>query len=503
MRTPGRGPNGTGRRLRVRKAGDGNEDSGTPAGRRGESRGDLDLPLIAGAAIFVKGGGPADEAEDDARSGEDGRFEFQRLPPGEYRLAAGEVQFSGRASFERSLTVPQAGFCEVAIDLDEGILLSGRLSLGGKPASGFRVSPSKATGEWRGHRDLTDSGGAFSLRLPRPGEYLLEISPDVRIPVTVPDGVTEHAVEVQVPSSGLSGTVVDSETGKPVAYAQVLVLPRSTGADCGPCIYAPLNYGGWDHLVRAKSTTGSDGCFCTAHLLPGDYSVQVSCFRRPYAVFRGESIKVEKDKVSEGHRFQLQPGYTFRARLLDPHGLPACLSRAFISCLDGRPLLVHSTYTLSGSRNGIVEIEGLPAGTYFLTLLPRSLAPQRVEIVVGPRAPFKVIRLEKGGALRLTVLDSTGAPAADAVVTLLDPSSQDVARILALRQLWTFPRGYALLTDARGTLCLEHLAPGSYRCVARKNALRSGEVSFSIDRGLTRELQLILNEKDTLNLKPR
>ena len=252
-----------------------------------------------------------------AMTDQDGRFVFNSLAPGEYRI---EVQKTGFASSADSTARPSTytvaagqALDDISIVLQKGAVISGKiLDQKGEPVTDARVMalrriapPGASTAPPRlipaamqGPQQTNDLGEYRVTGLP-PGEYFLAVSPralgfagpgaasttgnggGALTPTTTyypgtADQAGAQAITVaagaevsnlvfalqSAPAYRVSGMVVD-ENGAPIAHAMVMLMndPRSGMMFMGP--------GG-------NAQTGDDGRFSIGDVTPGSYRLNAS-----------------------------------------------------------------------------------------------------------------------------------------------------------------------------------------------------------------------------------
>ncbi|MQA27033.1 MAG: S8 family serine peptidase [Micromonosporaceae bacterium] len=153
--------------------------------------------------------------------------------------------------------------------------------------------------------------------------------------------------------SGISGTVTDTSTGKPVNGATVTVTPGDR-----------------------KITTGSDGRY-TVRVEPGAYSVATSAFG--YRDATTDNVQVTADNfttvdttLARGPRGNISGAVTFDQ---SGEGVPGVTV-----ALEGTPV----PFTATSGVDGRYTIADVPVGTYTVAAShPRFTAPSAVEVTVS------------------------------------------------------------------------------------------------------------------------
>ncbi len=277
--------------------------------------------LVAGARVFVileERFAPADPPPASVTD-EDGRYHFDALPAGRYRIAAQKTGFappmepSTMAMFELSagqvldgLTVSlQRGgvitgrvldqFGKPLVDVGVTALLK-RLHLNDRPAG---LSSSGAPLLMPSGQDQTNDLGEFRILGLPPGEYVIAASPrsdftffpgtpDVSAaqPVSVLSGETVSALTIQlvaVPAFRVSGVVVDG-VGAPVAGVTVMLMTAPRGTD----FLVSLAMG-----APRMSQSDASGAFTFGDVAAGSYTLRAAGFGGIFAATDNFGIDID------------------------------------------------------------------------------------------------------------------------------------------------------------------------------------------------------------------
>jgi protocatechuate 3,4-dioxygenase beta subunit len=124
-------------------------------------------------------------------------------------------------------------------------------------------------------------------------------------------------------------------------------------------------------------------------------------------------------------------------------------------------------------------------------VLHGSYAPSTMSVRVEGAAAGATVVLEKGGKLRLQVVDWKGKRVERAVVEMWNAAGENVIEDLLLLQ-GDLRRTF--VTQIDGYLVVDHAAPGAYRMAARKGDARSQEGRIAAVAGQTAEIKLTLSE---------
>jgi hypothetical protein len=218
----------------------------------------------AAATVWVR----SKEFGHAAGTGADGRFEFNRLEPGTYRIYA---QVAGKNSLQSQvveLRLDGGDQRNVQLLLGPGGDVAGKLELGGAPLAGKHAIHLQPVGLVAGGLSTISGGdvdgeGSFNLSNVSPGRYRVKVDPmpeDGYIKTVALDGVTARdgivdlthgvraaQVKVRLGSNAgrLSGTVRD-EAGDPSPHDWVLALLVADGTSLDPEISTLTPAGKYD-----------------------------------------------------------------------------------------------------------------------------------------------------------------------------------------------------------------------------------------------------------------
>jgi hypothetical protein len=367
---------------------------------------------IAGAQVQVMNEGergPFGSSTDVAMTGADGAFVIDHVPAGRVRVIL--MTREGGSTFAGSQTreaIVQEGQTSTVEFFSREILLSGRVTTGGAPLPGVRLSlngvrslvmsyggsgaPAPVAGPQR-MVATTREDGSYEMLVDEPGPSRMGFSSsDGRSlpgrPLEVPDAEAFTA-DFDFWGISIAGVVVDKETEQPVAGAFVFAIPNERR----------------EGLSSSQASTGADGRF-QLEVDAGEYRVRAS------AQGRGS----DEQEVTVGAtgaadlRFEIVNGSSVRGKVLDVRGRPA-------SAIEVRAMAVDVDRGMRGfamSRaDGSFTLEGLSAES--LVLLAGRSAGMAYGMA-GPIAPGGadvVVRLRPAARVQVTVLGPDGTPAKD------------------------------------------------------------------------------------------
>ncbi|MFN7976281.1 MAG: carboxypeptidase regulatory-like domain-containing protein [Acidobacteriota bacterium] len=341
---------------------------------------------VAGVAVQAYGGGtPLDATTDTA-----GRFTLDAVPAGELFVLA----HVGSSSVVESVTISgEIDPVEVVLRLPVGSLLSGQVTLAGRPVADATVT-------------VSASGNAFDLRASTDasGSYEIDGVPDgvCRISVYRPGpnnlpGYTTRALiagdtrkDIAIELGTLRGRVVDAGSGAPITGAQVHTdVP---GDDVAP---------------SASATTAADGTF-QLEIADGQYVVVAEAVDHgsataPLVVTQGQApecvIRLPRSESLVLRAMDLRTGY------------PPPSARVTVLSQD---VPIFFEQALFGDQ-GRFPVPGIGRGTYTLVFFVPGAAPSTLPATNAPgEIPVRVsaggrVQLALGvpGALRLLRADGT------------------------------------------------------------------------------------------------
>jgi carboxypeptidase family protein len=333
----------------------------------------------------------------------DGTFEMERLTPGKSSVIL-LTGYSGRYHSVMSKDVELRDGETAHVDLTlMDVLVSGRLTRGGRPLGQYKVRfsgdtemmmsiggtigvPPAAPGPPR-MEAVTGPDGRYELLVGRAGTYSIRLEPQGRekgglpaIPsVMVPDAEA-FAHDIALPDWSLTGIVLDKESKRPIFDATVEARP--VGATAG----------------GASMRTEADGRFQVA-VEPGSYRVRA--LAKGYVA---QDSTMTLGSAPAERAFELVRGSTLKGhvRLAGGQGVEG----AQVVALAGDAASSRNTNTL---MDGSFAVEGLPAGSYRLFAgHPLGFALQDNMSLADPVE----MTLSAGAKVRVQVKDERGAPLA-------------------------------------------------------------------------------------------
>ncbi|MBF5042532.1 MULTISPECIES: carboxypeptidase regulatory-like domain-containing protein [Myxococcaceae] len=236
-----------------------------------------------------------DELGYQASTDEQGRFALEGVREGSYDL---DAQAEGLAPGR--LDDVAAGRADLRLVLAEGALLTGRVrdAASGAPLPSFSVAVSQAVGPLRregvAEQTVLDPEGRYRVAGVPSGELVVEVAAPGHAPaearVQVPEGAkgpltADFALE---PGARLTGTVVERDSGKPLADARVSL---------------ESGQGGGALSVRLDARTDASGAFALEGLAPGRATLVASLAGHHTRLLSG--VPVERGQASAPVRIEL------------------------------------------------------------------------------------------------------------------------------------------------------------------------------------------------------
>lgn len=438
----------------------------------------------------------------ETTSGDDGRFELNGLPAGDFivRAAPGEMRAThlprivGQESSSLFPTGPSLTLAsgeeeaDMRIALPRALAIEGRvLNESGEPMAGVSVSAAPASGGFgRGAARHTDDRGRFRLFGLAPGRYRVcaEPSPDSSSrrmsvpggdllqeghdrsctpePVALASGDTPSVLihARRVGAFTLSGTVT-SATGADLTEAWVSVMRLQDDGNIGS---VPANW--------------REGRLVARGLLPGDYMIQVSLgapddsgrsiVRERAAV----PVKIESADVTGLSIVTIPPGTVSGRVERDPRArgpLTAPLVVRARAPLSPVRYVLNAPTEAKVARDGTFQLTGLfgplviglpdaPAGWFVASVRhgDDDITEQPREFRAGDERPLVITLSDRAATLRVRPVDGDGKPRLDAQV-LLFPADPRRWGAVSPRTVGYRPDGFVDLKAQK---------PGEYLVVA-------------------------------------
>lgn len=404
------------------------------------------LPEAARGGVFVSANGP-EAYFASTRTEADGTFELTGAPRGAISLhaSAGDFMTGSRRTATARVVIGE-GQAEVAAEIvfETGFRVEGRVTRGGQPVPDAFVNAFPEGGPGRSAADRTDESGAFALEGLQEGTYRISaMTPSGGAPIQRKVQITgDTTVDLEAPLARIAGTVVEVESGRPLAEATVEAEDPEPGQFRG----------------RMMALTDSAGRFAIEGLDAKPYRLVV---RKP-------AYQIETRDVTAGEEAEVQ------VELRRGEGI-GIVARDGIFGTPLRGLFARVTDAAGGTvfgsglaldSEGRGEIPSLKPGQYELRVSSDGYASATLRGVTVP-APVLTVTLTPGGTLEIQVGPDTAArPGVKG--RILDSEGQP---------FWpgTFPPPDSAFGLAGPVRRFENVAPGRY------TLLVDGELNRDLD----------------------
>jgi hypothetical protein len=479
---------------------------------------DTGLPLQRASVVLLPAGAGIQGApENTVTTDADGRFTFQHLPAGTYRVRATPGAFRGQylmsayrgrrpTDVGEPLALADGQRIENAnIALPRGGAIGGRVvDEFGEPIARMSVYPALALPVNAGfHRtgvgDTTDDLGRFRIYGLEPGEYIVAVEGlgGARGTGTIsetegfartfyPSALSEsEAGRVRVAAGGaadiqvqinrtrlvrLSGIVLDSERNQ-LLQSQVALARQAGGAG----------------TILSHQVNASAGRFTIRGISPGEYRVFVTSLspsggvaeRPEYAVVPIHLMADMDDLV-----VSTTPGVTVNGAVVFAEGAPAEPATGLrINALPGDRVIVGRTYrsadvgadlrfTLTDTWGPlIISVAGIPRGYAVSSVMlgETDITDEAVQFKSGDSGKLRVVLTRRVGGVTGQITDDTGAPATGATLLVIPEE----------RSAWRLRSGRFRIVGGfrEGKFTVAAILPGRYYLVA----LPAGEWGLSGD----------------------
>ncbi len=454
---------------------------------------DLIIKLSQGGSLVGTVRDPAGKPVADAHVGatsplmqkhvttdEDGNYAIRNLKEGNYDAGVSELTtrtLSGR--MQKSVVRIENGK-ETRLDIVLGgpLKVYGKVTQGGKPQPGLEIvlmSSSKASAATKSYvraSGETDPNGDYEIGDLKPGEYrLMVMNPRIETQVTLADADVEKNIEL--PEGGISGKVLDAETGKPLEGVKVGLQPRRARD------FREAQSLKWGYY-RRSDTTDSEGRYDFSVVEDGPYFVVAS--KEGYSP-QAVAADVQDSQGPSDLDLLLSRGTTLHGRVTgsDPS---RPVQEIFLSARDFNGVIVYSK-NMNLTPEGEYETAALSPGEYTVSVEAKGYASatKKVSIVAGAdnRADFV---LPAGGTLIVKATDDRGSPVPGVQTKVLDEKGH----------YWSAFFSAAEGTGREGVSVTPHISEGRYRVEVGALGYEDESLNVTIREGDTTDLTVRLRK---------
>jgi protocatechuate 3,4-dioxygenase beta subunit len=339
----------------------------------------------------------------------EGRFVFESLGPGEYRLLA--TSEDRHAVEERELGGGDSPGApeEVVLNLGEARYVEGTVQdTSRRPVAGASVALRPENEYVRAWKTVTDAQGHYRLGPVVPGSYVLDLSAPRYVDLeNSPLELTADTGRVDLslrPALPVAGVLVDEE-GRPVPEIR-LVLSH------------PAELPGEFDLPPDMAWSDEEGRFSMDAPLVGEWIISISDEK-----YLSQSVRVQAP--AENLRVVLSGGATVESTLTDESGAPVEGARVILWSTRAQGMSERNEMT---DERGIATLRGIKPGSYVLeATLDHKGVERRASKSLEARGSEQLqvaLSFEEGWTLSGTVVDSEGQPLAGISVRATRPNEE-------------------------------------------------------------------------------
>lgn len=362
------------------------------------------------------GQGPAQPLS--VKTDANGEFLVEQLQKGRVKV---EVEADGHLSFQEMIDVDEAGVRGKVIELSEGFAIEGRVvDVKGRGVGNVRIHAACGHPVNSFSNAMTNQEGYFKVKNLKRGNY------DVSARIVGFEEQTKKGIQVGEkdlrfalqPNGRILGTVTASN-GNPLAEFTVNLQRLD---DNGKWQW----YRDYPHREpkRPAKNARLPGSYVCSDVRPGTYKVTIR--NKEHAEAERTSVAVVSGTDTQGIDFVLSIGNTVFGRLTDANGLVPGGAHVTAQPLDpaGKPDRLTQARTARVKEDGSYRIRGLKAGQYEIKPMAGGYCQARGERVTlgGDREFNLALVVNKGGTLRVRVLDAQSRPLGGAEISVTDSS---------------------------------------------------------------------------------
>lgn len=396
---------------------------------------------VMGAATGSPNAGLVDEG---ILTDADGRFLFDTLRKGEYRLVVSHPDY---ATHVETRIQPNGG-ADLEIQLEVGGAVGGLVVdiATNAPITGAIVTVQDQAGVKK--TGVTDATGAYAIHgiaLRRKGEANLNVEAEgyARInneKASIQDGVMTNGVDFALEKNGRVEGIVTDIDGQPVANASVHVRKRQSAQ-------TPVG-----NIIGSITQSGPDGRFVVDNVTPADECYLVGTHSK-HLESNSELFRVSSGEVVRDLTLELRRGGSIEGIVVDDRGQP--LADVIVAVQDERmgdidpASLSNNTRTDASGTFRLGSIE--PGEATLIAAKAGYLRTEKsgIQVVEDSASQGVELRLVQGAFFSGVVTDTQGQPIVGATVEILDTSS-DMRRLTEK-------------TDTNGFYTFDNLGPDPVR----------------------------------------
>jgi hypothetical protein len=443
-------------------------------GVEGRALGEGGKPLVG--AVFAS---PSEGwGQKNAGIDEEGRFRLEGMEPGAWTVSL-QVErtidvgiYQAEEVDSATVRIEEGRMARLDFTPSEGTCrLRGRVTRGGDPVAGARVSVSSEASEGKPGQPSksaeTGKDGAFEIERIRAGEAKVRVQApcgegwtfgqvSLEVEATIPEA-PEHFLEIRLPSGGISGRVARLPEGTPIVSA--LVVVESVAA----------SERGWD---AGSAETNGEGRFRVIGLPSGAYRVTARPpYGEEYAPRTEERVEVVDGVVSPVDLALEEEGRAL-VEVVDERGDPVREAWVGLRTLaEGEGVGVATSWAADAA--GIARVRRIAPGLYYAAADSHGTTvgfSEEAPVRSGQETRFR-IRMVEGIEARVRVRDAEGRPVTEAGVDFLDEKGRRT------RIWWQDPEG----AKPGERAAVARLAPGDYRLRVSAGGFRRSEQTVRVE----------------------
>ncbi len=362
------------------------------------------------------GQGPAQPLS--VRTDENGEFLVEQLQKGRVKI---EVEADGHLSFQEMVDVAEQGVRGKVIELSEGFAIEGRVvDVQGRGISNVRIHAACGQPVNSFSNATTNQEGYFKVKNLKRGNY------DVSARIVGYEEQQKKGIQVgekdlrftMLPNGRILGTVTASRGGGLKEFTVNLQRLDEKGQWQW---YRDFPHRQPKQPVKNPRPPGSYTC---SDVRPGTYKVTIR--NKEHADAERTGVVVMSGADAQNIDFVLSAGNTVFGRLTDANGLVPGGGHVTAQPLDpaGKPDRLTPARTARVKEDGTYRIKGLKAGAYDIKPMAGGYCQARGErVTLGGDREFNItLVVNKGGTLRVRVLDAQSQPLGGAEITVTDSS---------------------------------------------------------------------------------
>ncbi len=375
------------------------------------------------------------------RSKEDGSFEIENLPMGDYQILARKDKYKFAAQGEPISPNGHTDIHGIEVVLTpvgegDGVVYGKVTDAQGQPLQDARLSLASMSAEDMSGDSMettTDAKGEYAFYGIKAGFLLLTAECGGYQGKNVSNVRIDEPTDIMLDSTSyVSGTVVIKETGEAPDYFTIHVRKDAGDESVEDSLERMFNAYD-DRSFNGDGRYGAEGRF-EMFLAPGEYTLEA---RSPGLTPGRTQVSVSPGRNVEGVRIEVsQAGGHIRGRVITADGTGAAGALVWLtggesdfSNFSGLEQFAPGQRNIQVGADGTFEFERLPAGTYTVMAKLEGYAQSRSNPVMlkdGQTVSDVQVVLTGGGSLQGTV-EFDGELAAGALVTVTGGGFTDVA----------------------------------------------------------------------------